>query len=186
MEKKNFKFPLNIQLFAEDGNNGGQGATDTTTYSKEEYDKLKASFDKTSSELANLKKEARAKLSEEEKRQKEQEEKDTRLKELEIKVLTSDMTNELMSSGLEKSSISNIVEAYKKGDMVNMAKVIATEISKQIEVVKKQAEENFQKSGTTPPAGDGKKQSDGFVQSLLAKKNTSSSQNARDYYMGKK
>lgn len=186
METRKFKFPLNIQLFADDGENGGQGATDTTTYSKEEYERLKASFDKTSSELANLKKEARAKLSEEEKRQKEQEEKDTRLKELEIKVLTSDMTNELMSSGLEKSSISNIVEAYKKGDMVEMAKVISTEISKQIEIVKKQAEENFQKSGTTPPAGDGKKQGDGFVQSLLQNKKTSSSQNARDFYMGKK
>lgn len=188
MEKEKFRFPLNIQLFAEDGEDSGQGADDTTTitYSKEEYERLKASFDKTSSELANLKKEARAKLSEEEKRKQEQEEKDTRLKELEIKVLTSDMTNELMLSGLEKDSISKIVEAYKKGDMVQMAKVIATEVSNQIELVKKQAEKDFQISGTTPPLGDGKQKGDGFVQSLLAKKQTNTSKNAREYYMGKK
>ena len=189
MEKKKlFEYPLNIQLFADGedgGENGGANKGTPKTYTEEEYNKLKASFDNTSSELAKYKKEAKAKLSEEEKKQKEQEEKDTLLKELQEKVLKSEMTTELTKSGLEENSISNIIEAFKTGDGTNLSKVIAEEILKHIKKVKDEAQKDFQSNGTTPPVGNGKK-TDSFIQELLNKKKNTTTQNARDYYLGKK
>lgn len=186
--RKKFLFPLNIQLFADDGNNGSEGGNENgqeqKTYTEEEFKKLKASFDSTASELAKMKKEQKAKMSEEEKRLKEQEEKDLRLKELELKVLTSDITNELMTSGLEKDSISKIVEAIKGGDLVEMSKVISKEITILCEKVKKEAQSEFQRNGTIPPAGEGK-QTDTFIKSLIESKSKNSSKNAREYYLKK-
>ena len=50
--------PLNLQLFANEGNEGGQGeGSQEKSYSEAEYLKLKESFDKSASELAKLKKE---------------------------------------------------------------------------------------------------------------------------------
>lgn len=184
MEKeKLLRFPLNIQLFGNGNEDVGSEdkPTQPITYSKEEYEKLKSSFDKTSSELAKMKKEASARLSEDEKKQKEQEEKDNRLKELELKVLTGDMANELMGSGLEKESISKIIETFKKGDMVDFCKVLSGEITKLVEKTQKTAETTFQMNATRPQV-DNEKNDDGYIKSLLDKKNNQSNKSARDFY----
>lgn len=194
MEKqKKFQFPLNIQLFAEqsgtndDEHENKEGSNQEKTYSQQEYDKLKSSFDLTSSELAKLKKEAKAKLTEDERKQKEQEEKDARLKELELKVLTSDMTSELLSSGLEKSSVSKIIESYKSGDMIELCKTISKEIVYYVDKVKKEAKAEFQRNGTRPPLGEYDKNDDNklFMDSLINRKSNESTKNVRDYYLNK-
>lgn len=161
MEKKTLlnHFPLNIQLFADNGGepnggNGEGGGTPPITYTQEEYDKLKASFDKTSSELAKYKKEAKDKLSEEEKAKKLQEEKDQRLAELELRVLTGDMSSELLPL-FGKDSTSKIIEAYKKGNMVELCKVITAEANNVILSKESEWKAKFQQGTPTPPAGKG-------------------------------
>ena len=115
---------------------------------------MKASFDKTSSELAKLKKEQKDKLSEEEKSKKMQEEKDQRLAELELKVLTGDMSSELLPT-FGKDSTSKIIEAYKKGDMVELCKVISTETIAVLNAKEGEWKQKFQQNTPTPPAGNG-------------------------------
>lgn len=169
MEKKTLlnHFPLNIQLFADNGGepNGGNGdgGTPPITYTQAEYDKLKASFDKTSSELAKYKKEAKDKLTEEEQAKKLQEEKDQRLAELELRVLTGDMSSELLPL-FGKDSTSKIIDAYKKGDMVELCKVITAEANNVIQSKESEWKTKFQQSTPTPPAGNGA--NDGISESV--------------------
>lgn len=188
MEKEKFlRFPLNIQLFAESEPSGNIETTQKTEeefVSKIDFEKLKAQFDKTSSELAKYKKEAKDRLTEDEKKAQEQAEKDQRLAELEQKVLTSDMSNELLSSGLEKDSISKIIETYKKGDMVNLCKTISEEIKKLTDKITKELNQKFQQSQSIPPVGsDGKTTIDPYVVDYLKSKEKNKSNNdARKYY----
>lgn len=182
------RFPLNIQNFAEGGGNNGQDPTKSNgndQISKEDYDKLKSQFDKTSSELAKMKKEAKDKMTEDEKKAEEQKAKDDRLAELELQVLTSNMTNELLDSGLEKDSVSKIVETYKKGDMVALCKTISAEVKKLTEKVEADAKQKFQQSQTIPLVGGDGKPVNPFVQSRIDKQKNNEKNTAFEYFRNK-
>lgn len=192
--KKLFRYPLNIQLFAE-GNGDGEGNGSTPqdnheskeTPSKEAYEKLKNEFDKTASELAKIKREQKAKMSEDEKLKAEQQEREAHYQELERKVLKSDMQNELINSGLDNKSISKILDEYfkdEKPNVINLCKIIAQEVSSNIKTIKEQAKDEFQRSSTLPPSGDSDKK-DQFIQGLIKSNSNKSSNNARDYYLNK-
>lgn len=191
--KKLFKYPLNIQLFA-DGDNDGEptppqnGDQEKNTITFEEYSKLKSQFDKTSSELAKMKKDEKARMSEEEKKALELQQREAHYQELERKVLRGEMQNELINSGLDNDSISKILDTYfseDKPDIINVCKTIAQVLKKNIDTIKENAKDEFQRGSTMPPLNDDSKTDDPFMKSLIAKKAASNSQNARDFYFKK-
>ena len=191
--KKLFKYPLNIQLFADGDNDGdptppqnGEPTKNTITF--EEYSKLKSQFDKTSSELAKMKKEEKARMSEDEKKALELQQREAHYQELERKVLRGEMQNELINSGLDNDSISKILDTYfseDKPDIINVCKTIAQVLKKNIDTIKENAKDEFQRGSTMPPLNDDSRTDDPFMKSLIAKKAASNSQNARDFYFKK-
>ena len=191
--KKLFKYPLNIQLFA-DGDNEGDptppqnGNQEKNTITFEEYSKLKSQFDKTSSELAKMKKEEKARMSEDEKKALELQQREAHYQELERKVLRGEMQNELINSGLDNDSISKILDTYfseDKPDIINVCKTIAQVLKKNIDTIKENAKDEFQRGSTMPPLNDDSKTDDPFMKLLIAKRAASNSQNARDFYFKK-
>lgn len=191
--KKLLKYPLNIQLFADGDNEGGNqtpqnGDQEKNTITFEEYSKLKSQFDKTSSELAKMKKEEKARMSEDEKKALELQQREAHYQELERKVLRGEMQNELINSGLDNDSISKILDTYfseDKPDIINVCKTIAQVLKKNIDTIKENAKDEFQRGSTMPPLNDDSKTDDPFMKSLIAKKAASNSQNARDFYFKK-
>lgn len=191
--KKLLKYPLNIQLFADGDNEGGNqtpqnGDQEKNTITFEEYSKLKSQFDKTSSELAKMKKDEKARMSEEEKKALELQQREAHYQELERKVLRGEMQNELINSGLDNDSISKILDTYfseDKPDIINVCKTIAQVLKKNIDTIKENAKDEFQRGSTMPPLNDDSKTDDPFMKSLIAKKAASNSQNARDFYFKK-
>ena len=191
--KKLFKYPLNIQLFADGDNEGGDltpqnGDQEKNTITFEEYSKLKSQFDKTSSELAKMKKEEKARMSEDEKKALELQQREAHYQELERKVLRGEMQNELINSGLDNDSISKILDTYfseDKPDIINVCKTIAQVLKKNIDTIKENAKDEFQRGSTMPPLNDDSKTDDPFMKSLIAKRAASNSQNARDFYFKK-
>lgn len=191
--KKLLKYPLNIQLFADGDNEGGNqtpqnGDQEKNTITFEEYSKLKSQFDKTSSELAKMKKEEKARMSEDEKKALELQQREAHYQELERKVLRGEMQNELINSGLDNDSISKILDTYfseDKPDIINVCKTIAQVLKKNIDTIKENAKDEFQRGSTMPPLNDDSKTDDPFMKSLIAKRAASNSQNARDFYFKK-
>ena len=191
--KKLLKYPLNIQLFADGDNEGGDltpqnGDQEKNTITFEEYSKLKSQFDKTSSELAKMKKEEKARMSEDEKKALELQQREAHYQELERKVLRGEMQNELINSGLDNDSISKILDTYfseDKPDIINVCKTIAQVLKKNIDTIKENAKDEFQRGSTMPPLNDDSKTDDPFMKSLIAKRAASNSQNARDFYFKK-
>lgn len=195
--KENKKlFPLDLQLFAENGNgNGGNGGSETPkTYTQEDMDKLIAERDKykqandnLSKENADYKRKAKDKLSEEERLAEEQKAKDEELSKTRQELLTIKMSKELMNVGFDDKTINNILESYNKGDSVEFAKTLSKEINTLIENVRKEEKTKFQQSSTTPPAGNGTKTSglDPIVEKYINNKNTNNNK-AREMLFGKK
>ncbi len=195
--KKKF-IPLNIQLFADgDGsdNGGNENTTPPKTYTQEEYDRIIAERDKykkandnLSSENAQYKKDAKNKLTEEEKKAQADKEKDDLLAETRKELLGMKMTKEFLVAGFSDEQNSSIIEAYNKGDGVEFAKLISKEIKVLIENAKKEAKEEFSRSSTLPPNGTGnqKDAEDPLVKGYLERKKTNSASNARDYYLKNK
>lgn len=149
--KKKF-IPLNIQLFAEQEpnnnvDNGGNGGNDNPpkTYSQEEYNRLKASFDKASSELAEAKKQAKAKMSEDEKKAQEQDEINKKLADYESKFEDYALKDELMKGNVFTSEeIESIIK--EKNDKPTLLKTMVSLFNKKVEDIKKQAVADFMKS----------------------------------------
>ena len=147
VETQKMKLPLKIQQFSEnDGNdNGGDGGTPPKTYSEQEYFKLKASFDKASSELAEAKKQAKAKMSEDEKNAQEQEEIKNKLADYESKFEDYALKDELMKGNVFTSEeIESIIK--EKNDKPTLLKTMVTLFNKKTEDIKKQAVADFMKS----------------------------------------
>lgn len=150
--------PLNLQLFSEGGD-----PEPPKTYTQEEYDKLlqevekqKKEKDKYSKELSDFKKKEKEKLTEEEKLIEEQKLKDEELSNTKKELLTIKMSKELMTIGFDEKTITTILESYNKGDGVEFAKTLSTNILTLIENVRKEEQTKFQQSGVTPPNGGGK------------------------------
>lgn len=193
MKDNKLLFPLNLQLFADDGGDNGGNGGQPKTYTQEEFDKLVAERDKfkkanddLSKENANYKRQAKDKLSEEEKLAEERKEKDKILEETRKELLSIKMTKEFMNTGFDEKTISSIIESFNSGDSVKFAKDLSTHIKALIDNVRKEEQTKFQQSSTTPPANGGRSSGlDPMVERYISSKN-SNSNSAREMLFGKK
>lgn len=183
-DKQKQLITLNIQLFAEGEN--GQGGNDNPpkTYSEEEYNKLKASFDKASSELAEAKKQAKAKMSEDEKKAQEQDEINKRLAEYESKFEDYALKEELMKGNVfTNEEIESIIK--EKGDKPTLLKTIVTLFNGKIEQIKKDAIAEFMKSSDVGSSSNGGNAIDKDVQAFIESNKGKSTSKAREHYLKK-
>ena len=179
--------PLNIQLFAENdpnndnGGNGG-GNPQPKTYSEEEYNKLKASFDKTSSELAEAKKQAKAKMSEDEKKAQEQDEINKRLADYESKFEDYALKEELMKGNVfTNEEIESIIK--QKNDKPSLLKTVVELFNKKVEDIKKQAVADFMKSSDVGGGSGSGNATDKDVLSFIESKKNDKTSKAREHFL---
>ncbi len=190
--------PLNIQLFAEPEVDEGKGtnptppATSTSDGKSEtelrleaEIAKQKKLIDTYSAQIAEDKKKAKAKMSEEEQAKVLMEEKDARLAELERKVASAELSTELTKGGFEEQDITDLVEAILNKDNKTVAQLLVTSKAKAIEKAVEDAKKEFQ-AGTPLPGqgGSGTDQAVEFGKNLRGSQSTTTN-TARDLY-GKK
>lgn len=204
MNTKLFRFPLNIQTFAEnngDGNpngaGGGEKTPDEKTYSAEEYNSLLKEIEKQkklkddyAKENAKYKENEKAKLSEDEKLKQNYEETQKEIERLNGELRKTNLSKEFVSMGFDEKSSTNLIESYEKNkdNIVDFVKDLGIEINKRIDSVRKEEQTKFNRGTTLPPNGGQKSSFDNdptFTQLLNEQKNGSKN-NARDYYLNKK
>ena len=157
-ERKKLMLPLDIQMFA-DGDGDGDG--NPKTYSEEEYKKvqdelakMKASFDKTSSELAAEKKKAKEKLSEEEKKRLESEEKEKKFAEMQKELKQMKLSKKLSTVFTEAEECEGIVNAFIDDDFDKVIELISKSQENFRKKVEEEAKSKFSKSAKVPGAAD--------------------------------
>lgn len=183
--------PLNIQLFAENepnndngGNDGGTNDNPPKTYSEQEYLRLKASFDKASSELAEAKKQVKAKMSEDEKKAQEQDEINKKLADYESKFEDYALKDELMKGNVFTSEeIESIIK--EKNDKPTLLKTMVSLFNKKIEDIKKQAVADFMKSSDVGGGNGSGNAIDKDVQAFINGNKNDRTSKARERYLGK-
>lgn len=135
------QIPFKLQFFGE-GELTPEPNPNLKTYSHEEYAKLKASFDKTSSELASLKKQI---MTDEEKKAEE----DKALRE-KVANYESQLENLTLEKSLTKNNLFSSEEAQNilksKDNKSEMLESIMTLVSAKIEQAKKNAIAEFMQS----------------------------------------
>lgn len=138
------QIPFKLQFFGE-GEPTPEPNPNLKTYSHEEYEKLKASFDKTSSELASLKKQLQQKMTDEEKKAEE----DKALRE-KVANYESQLENLTLEKSLTKNNLFSSEEAQNilklKENKNEMLESIMTLVSAKIEQAKKNAIAEFMQS----------------------------------------
>lgn len=138
------QIPFKLQFFGE-GEPTPEPNPNLKTYSQEEYEKLKASFDKTSSELASLKKQVQQKMTDEEKKTEE----DKALRE-KLANYESQLENLTLEKSLTKNNLFSSEEAQNilksKDNKSEMLESIMTLVSAKIEQAKKNAIAEFMQS----------------------------------------
>ena len=190
VEKSKLLLPLNIQMFADgDGGNGdGGNPPEPKTYSEDEYkkiqdelSKMKASFDKASSDLAEEKKKNKAKMSEDEKRKVEDEEKQKRFDEMETKLKKYELKASL-SKCFEETEIDDIVEAVVSNDTSKLAELISKSQESYKKKVQDEAKKEFSKSAKIPGGngGDDDKDENTKLIEELAKNQSSGNKTTHD------
>ena len=150
-ERKKFLVPLNIQMFA-DGDEGGDG--NPKTYSEEEYNKMKAAFDKASSELAEAKKKEKAKMSEEEKKKAESEEKDKEFESVKKELKQMKLSKSLSKVFTEAEECEAIAQALIDDDTDKVVELISKSQENFRKKVEEEAKSKFSKSAKVPGAAD--------------------------------
>lgn len=201
--KNQFRFKLNnIQLFGEP-NQGGEpnpsGGEDKKitpkTYSEDEFKTLQAELEKQkklkdqySNEISEYKKKEKAKLTEDEKAKLQQEETQKEIERLNLELRKTYLSKEFLTMGFDDKTTEKIVSSYEanKDDIVKFVKELGLEVNKRIDSVRKEEQEKFNRGTPIPPNG-GKPTTDSFdpaFQKLLDEKKKTSN-NARDYYLGK-
>lgn len=195
---KNKYLTLNIQMFADEptdgGTNEGSNAQPEKTITKEDYDKLaselakiKQANDNLSKENANYKRQAKDKMSEEEKKAQQDKEKDDLIAQMRQEILSTKMSKELTSCGFDDKQCEEIISCYTKGDMVEFTKTISNKINELVANKIKEEQKKFQASSTLPPNGTGATDKiDPLFKSILDSKETNKKNNARDYYLNNK
>lgn len=143
---KKFQNKLNLQFFAEDNPDGNPTPK---VYTEEEYNKLKASFDKTSSDLAKMKKDLQSKLSEEEKKAKEIADREQHFKDMEERLANSEIKEALLENGVfNKDEVSKIIE--NKNDMKKLAVELSNIFKAKLENEKKKWLQELNDNSKTP------------------------------------
>ena len=193
--KKTNLLPLNIQMFAENENveNGGASEETPKTYSQEEYDKIiaerdkfKKSIDNLTKENADFKRKQKEKMSEEEKIAEAQKEKDRVLQETQKELLGLKLSKEFMIAGFSEETTSLLIESFTNNDSVEFVKTLSKEIKNLVENARKQEQESFKQNGVLPPSGNQTSGMNSMVEKIIKERNSSNSNKAREYYLGKK
>lgn len=149
----------------------------------------KATFDKTASELASMKKAQRERMTEEEaKAAKEAEERErllARVEELEREKMISHYTTTYLSMGYDEKLAKSSAEALQKGDMETVFKNQKTHADTREKALKTE----FLKQTPTPPAGGtpGPMKKDDFEKMSLADKAKFAAENPdvyKEFYGG--
>lgn len=189
--------PLNLQLFASDGaGDGGDGANDGTNnggnnnnnndtpknkHSDEDYDKLKASHDKISSEIAELKKQLRSKQTDEEKKAEEE-----KVKNQEIEAMKKDLATYKIKAELgdtfETDEIEKLSKVLVEGNQEEIVKTLKEIVKAKKEKIYADAKKEFSQSSSLP-GGNGKDDVPSNVQSYIDGKK-SKGKTAKDYFFG--
>ena len=183
--------PLNLQLFAEDpsGNNGeggnpnpnNQGDPKTNKHSDEEYDKLKVQFDKTSSELAEIKKQLKSKQTDEEKKAEEE-----KVKNQEIEAMKKDLATYKIKAELgdtfETDEIEKLSKVLVEGNQEEIVKTLKEIVKAKKDKIYADAKKEFSQSSSLP-GGNGKDDVPSNVQSYIDGKK-SNGKTAKDYFFG--
>lgn len=182
---------LDIQTFGEPnptGDEGGNGKADpkqTPKYTDEDYDKLKASFDKTSSELADLKKQLKSKMTDDEKKAEEDKLKNEELENTKKELATLKIKSEL-SDTFEKEEVEKITNALSNGNTDELIKVLKDCRVAFKEKVYLQAKDEFSKSANLPGGNGGNDDSlSNNVQSYIDRKNKKNA-DLKEKFLGKK
>lgn len=152
MDKFNFK-KLDLQLFAEgEGGNPDTPPADDKPkpkYTDEDYEKLKGSFDKASSELASLKKQLKDKQTDEEKKIAEEKEKNAEVEEMRKELATLKIERKL-ATDFDEEEVKKLSEAIISGDVDNLTSLIV-ELRKAYKTkIYDEAKKEFQKSSDLP------------------------------------
>lgn len=202
--KARFKFPMQLQFFAE--SEGGEPAVDTpdggsssapeepklsheqlleklaeaetrALKSQADADKWKAAHDKTSSELANTKKQLSARMTAEEQadaaKKEAEDAKDARIAELESREKVRDFTELLMDKdiGMEKKEAKELAQMLVDGDLEKSLSILG----KHIKAIKDSAYQQALKDRPDIAAGHGTADKKSLAAELAvksAKKNT--------------
>ena len=189
-KKKGLLFPLDIQLFAEGDGDGGNGGNPNPNpnpnnnkqkYSDEEYLKLKANFDKTSSEIAELKKQLKSKQTDDEKKAEEEQNRQKEMDDLRKEVASYKIKNSLQD-GFEKEEVEKISKAIIDGDMDSLVKNLVDIRKAYKDKIYAQAKEEFSKSSKIPGGNGGGDEVSSDVQNYLNGKKSKNQVNAKDFY----
>lgn len=177
---KKLPLKLNIQMFAESGEEGGDDPNpQPKTYSEEEYKKMKDAFDKASSELAEAKKKEKAKMSEEEKKKAELEEKDKKFSDME-KELTMLKMEKTLSKTFDEKTTKEVSEAIITSDTEKLVDLIFKSQEEFRKKVMEEAKKEFSKQGKIPGASDSGSEGDNSKIAELAKKKSAKVENKVD------
>lgn len=177
---KKLPLKLNIQMFAEDGDDGKGGDNGNPpqpkTYSEEEYLKMKTAFDKASSELAEAKKKEKAKMTEEEKKKAELEEKDKKFSDME-KELTMLKMEKTLSKTFDEKYTKEVSEAIVTSDTEKLVDLIFKSQEEFKKRVMEEAKAEFSKKGKIPGANDSGSDGESSKIAELAKKKSAKVEN---------
>lgn len=121
---KKLKYPFDIQLFAEGGNEGSDGSAveGGSEPTAEPKSVSKDQFDKVAKELGELKKKMKDQMTAEEKWKLDLEEKENKIKELERETNKSNLKSNLLGQGYSKKEVDSIAEKIMSGDIEGIAK----------------------------------------------------------------
>ncbi len=177
-KRKNLWLPLNIQLFADEGGEGG--AETPKTYSEEEFNKMKAAFDKASSELAEAKKKAKDKLSEDEKKRLESEEKDKEFESMKKELKKMKISKSLSKVFTDSEECEGIANAFIEDDIEKVIDLISKSQENFRKQVETEAKSKFSKSAKIPGAADDDSGSEKSKIAELAKKKSTKVESKTD------
>lgn len=179
--KKLRKLPFDLQLFAEgEGNPNPQAETGTPqgepsgtpqpkTYSEEEYKKIKQAFDNSASELANLKKQLKAKQTDEEKQAQAQAEKETEFENMR-KELTSIKTKSQLLKVFEEKDADTLTQCIVDNDTTKLLENLVSIITANVAKIKEEAKKEFMQSAHIPGSSAGSDDNSFGKQMALAAK----------------
>lgn len=185
--KKSMLFDLDIQLFAEPNPTPSEepakdeNPKDKQKYSDEDYLKLKANFDKTSSEIAELKKQLKSKQTDDEKKAEEEQNRQKEMDDLRKEVASYKIKSSLQD-GFEKEEVDKLLKSIIEGDTDSLVKNLVEIRKAYKEKIYAQAKEEFSKSAKIPGGNGGGDEVSADVQNYLNSKKGKNQVDAKDYY----
>lgn len=182
------RFPLNLQMFAEggeggDGGGGGKENPPAPKYSDDDYLKLKGNFDKTASELAELKKQLKAKLTDEEKKAEEEKAKENEFLQMKKELETMKVKSKL-AGAFDEKEVEDISSLILEGDIAKLVDKLV-ETRKAFETkIREEAKKEFQKSSNLPGGGGAGGDDVPELVKDYIDQNKAKGKNAKDYWLG--